>query len=173
MKTQVFAVAALLTAASLPFSAQALSSSAINDRLRAEEARHSEIMQTLHVLADVHGPRLTGSPNQKAAAQWAIDQMTRWGFTNGHLEPWDFGHPGWSNEHLEVHMTAPVHDALVVEALAWTPGTNGTISAPHSTLSRRRGRKCHRTPMQRRRAAAAVPHVSGPRRQSWNPISTA
>jgi carboxypeptidase Q len=134
MKTHVFAVAALLTAASVPFSAQAPSSSAINDRIRAEEARHSEIMQTLHVLADVHGPRLTGSPNHKAAAQWAVEQMTRWGFTNGHLEPWDFGHPGWSNEHLEVHMTAPVHDALVVEALAWTPGTNGTISAPAVNL---------------------------------------
>jgi carboxypeptidase Q len=134
MKTHVFAVAALLTAASVPFSAQAPSSSAINDRIRAEEARHSEIMQTLHVLADVHGPRLTGSPNHKAAAQWAVEQMTRWGFTNGHLEPWDFGHPGWSNEHLEVHMTAPVHDALVVEALAWTPGTNGTISAPAFNL---------------------------------------
>jgi hypothetical protein len=91
-------------------------------------------MHTLHFLADVYGPRLTGSPNHKAAAEWAVKQMTEWGFTNGHLEPWDFGHPGWTNEHLEVHMTAPAHDALVVEALSWTPGTNGTITAPAFNL---------------------------------------
>ena len=23
--------------------------------------------------------------------------MTSWGFENAHLEPWDFGHPGWLN----------------------------------------------------------------------------
>ena len=43
--------------------------------------------------------------------------------------------PGWSNEHLEVHLTSPVQDALVVEALAWTPGTNGTVNA-HGLQSR-------------------------------------
>ena len=91
-------------------------------------------MRTLHFFSDVYGPRLTGSPNHKAAAEWAIKQMTDWGMTNGHLEPWEFGHPGWSNEHLEVHLTSPVHDALVVEALAWTPGTNGTVNAPAFNL---------------------------------------
>jgi hypothetical protein len=134
MPTRVFAIAAFICAASLPFSAQDRLDPTINDRIRAEEAQHSQILRTLHYLSDVYGPRLTGSPNQKAAAEWAVKQMTDWGFTNGHLEPWDFGHPGWSNEHLEVHMTAPVHDALVVEALSWTPGTNGTISVPAFNL---------------------------------------
>jgi hypothetical protein len=134
MNTRVFAVAALFCTASLPFAAQERLDPTINDRIRAEEAQHSQILHTLHYLTDVYGPRLTGSPNHKAAAEWAVKQMTEWGFTNGHLEPWDFGHPGWSNEHLEVHMTAPVHDALVVEALSWTPGTNGTISVPAFNL---------------------------------------
>ena len=134
MNTRVFAVAALLCMAPLPFAAQERLDPTVNDRIRAEEAQHSQILHTLHYLADVYGPRLTGSPNHKAAAEWAVKQMTEWGFTNGHLEPWDFGHPGWSNEHLEVHMTAPVHDALVVEALSWTPGTNGTISVPAFNL---------------------------------------
>ena len=134
MRTRLFAVAALLMAASLPFSAQAPANSTVNERIRSEEADHSQIMRTLHNLTDVYGPRLTGSPNHKAAAEWAIKQMTEWGFTNAHLEPWDFGHPGWSNEHLDVHMTAPVHDALVVEALAWTPGTNGPVTVPAFNL---------------------------------------
>ena len=52
------------------------------------------------MLTDVHGPRLTGSPNLKAAGEWAIEQMHAWGLKNGHLEPWDFGYPGWTNERL-------------------------------------------------------------------------
>ena len=61
-------------------------------------------MRTLHVLTDVYGPRVTGSPSLKAAGEWAIKQMTSWGFSNGHLEPWDFGHPGWVNERFSAHI---------------------------------------------------------------------
>ena len=52
----------------------------------------------MHYLTDVYGPRLTGSPNLKAAGEWAIKEMASWGFVNGRLEPWDFGRPGWVNE---------------------------------------------------------------------------
>src|SRR5262245_34495714 len=93
-------------------------------KIRQEETTNSRILQTLHVLTDVYGPRLTGSPNLKSAGEWAVAEMQRWGLTGGHLEPWDFGHPGWVNERLSVHLIAPVKDALVAEVLAWTPGTN-------------------------------------------------
>jgi len=79
------------------------------------------------MLTDVYGPRLTGSPNLKAAGDWAIKQLEAWGLTNGHLEPWDFGHPGWLNERLSAHILSPVQDHLVSEALAWTPGTSGPV----------------------------------------------
>jgi hypothetical protein len=94
-------------------------------KIRQEGTSSSRILSTLHILTDVYGPRLTGSPNLKAAGEWALDQMKTWGLKNGHLEPWDFGHPGWTNERLTAHITAPVKDALVAEVLAWTPGTNG------------------------------------------------
>ena len=90
---------------------------------------HSQIMRTMHFLADVYGPRLTGSPNHKAAAEWAAKQMTEWGFVNAHLEPWEFGHPGWANEHVEAHIVSPMKAPLVVQPLAWTPGTAGTVTA--------------------------------------------
>jgi carboxypeptidase Q len=102
---------------------------AVNARIRAEARERSQIMQTLHVLTDVHGPRLTGSPNHKAAAEWAVSRMKEWGFDNGWLEEWDFGHPGWLNERLTAHVVAPVKDALVAEALAWTNGTDGPVRA--------------------------------------------
>ncbi|MBI1873123.1 MAG: M20/M25/M40 family metallo-hydrolase [Acidobacteria bacterium] len=101
----------------------------INAKIRKEGMEHSQIMRTLHFLTDVHGPRLTGSPSLKAAGEWAIEQMASWGFTNGHLEPWDFGHPGWVNERLSAHVTSPVKDSLVCEVLAWTPSTDGTVTA--------------------------------------------
>jgi hypothetical protein len=128
MKFKLLALAscvALGSAAAPP--AQSSLDAQINEKIRREEAANSQIMKTLHHLADVYGPRLTGSPNHKAAAEWAVRTMGGWGMQNGHLEPWNFGHPGWLNEHLEVHAVSPFKDALVVEAVAWTPGTNGPV----------------------------------------------
>jgi carboxypeptidase Q len=55
--------------------------------------------------------------------------MTAWGFDNGHLEPWDFGHPGWSNERFTGFINSPVRDTLTCEVVAWTPGTSGPVTA--------------------------------------------
>ena len=96
-------------------------------KIRREGTDGSRIMQTVRVLTDVYGPRLTGSPNLKAAGEWAADEMKAWGLSNTHLEPWDFGHSGWTNERLTAHLIVPVKDALVVEALAWTPSTKGVV----------------------------------------------
>src|SRR5947199_7061791 len=124
MKDRTFAAGALVAlAAALP------TAQSITDRIRQEETANSQIMRTMHFLADVYGPRLTGSPNHKAAAEWAVKTMTEWGFANGHLEPWEFGHPGWSNEHVEAHIVSPMKSVLVVQPLAWTPGTKGPVTA--------------------------------------------
>ena len=98
-------------------------------RIRAEAMERSQIMKTMHMFTDVYGPRLTGSPNHKAAADWAVKQMTAWGLENAHLEPWDFKHPGWLNERLTAHIISPVKDPLVCEVLSWTPSTKGTVQA--------------------------------------------
>lgn len=93
--------------------------------MKEEGMKNSQIMKTMHYLSDVYGPRLTGSPNHKMAAEWAVKQMQAWGFENGRLEAWDFGHPGWLNERLSAHIISPVKDSLVCEVLAWTPSTRG------------------------------------------------
>src|SRR5262244_3944442 len=104
-------------------------SAEINAKIRKEGNENSQIMRTMHFLTDVYGPRLTGSPNLRAAGEWAANRMRSWGFENAHLEPWDFGHPGWVNERLTAHIISPVKDALVGEVLAWTPGTSGVVAA--------------------------------------------
>ena len=118
----------LVTLSTTP-SAQERIDKDIQWKIRREASDHSQIMRTLHFLTDVYGPRLTGSPNLKAAQDWVVAETTGWGLRNAHLEPWSFGHPGWVNEKLSVHAVAPFKDALVAEALAWTPGTSGPVSA--------------------------------------------
>ena len=152
-------VAVAVLASTLPSAASRDSDPQINDKIRQEEGAHSQIMRTIHFLSDVYGPRLTGSPNHKAAAEWAVKQMTDWGLTNG--APRAVGvraSRAGSNEHLEVHMISPMHDALVVQALAWTPGTNGTVNAQAFNLVPPQG------PMPR--AAAAPAADAAPQRRA-------
>ena len=101
---------------------------ATNARLRSEELEHSQIMHSLHMLTDRYGPRVTGTPNHEAAAKWVVKQLTEWGFQNAHLEAWEFGHPGWSNERATAFIVSPVQENLKFEVLAWTPSTKGTVT---------------------------------------------
>jgi carboxypeptidase Q len=130
LRRRAIALSLILSLSALPLFAQTSGSEKdIRDRIRKEGMEHSQIMKTMHMLTDVYGPRLTGSPNHKRAAEWAIKQMEQWGFENGHLEPWNFKHPGWLNERLTAHVISPVKDALVCEVLAWTPSTPGVVRA--------------------------------------------
>ena len=98
-----------------------------NARIRQEEAERSQVMRIAHVLTDRYGPRLTGSPNYEAAAKWAAATLTEWGLKNARLEPWDFGHPGWTNDRAAGYMLSPVKENLKFEVLSWTPSTKGTV----------------------------------------------
>jgi len=99
------------------------------ERIKSEEMEHSQAMHTLHMLTDRFGPRLTGSPNFEAAANWVVKQMKDWGFQNAHLEPWDFGHVGWLNMRASGYMMTPIHGDLTFRVLSWTPSTQGTVNA--------------------------------------------
>lgn len=97
--------------------------------IRKEENDNSQIMHTLHILTDLYGPRLTGSPNHVNAAKWIARELASWGFENTVLEPWEFGHPGWVNERNTGLMLSPVADTLTFEVLAWTPSTKGVVTS--------------------------------------------
>ncbi len=135
MKNTLIAAVAGLVIAAAPVLTSEKIDPEINAKIRAEAENNSQIMRTMHYLTDVYGPRLTASPNFTNAAEWAVKQMTEWGFTNGKLEPFDFVNsdgtprPGWLNERFAAHIISPVKDSLVGEVLAWTPSTNGTVTA--------------------------------------------
>ena len=119
----------LLLLIAVPIAAQTGGDADVLARIRDEANSRSQILRSVHVLADVYGPRLTGSPSLKAAGEWAVATMQSWGLTNGHLEPWNWGRDGWVNERFSAHIVSPVKDSLVGEVLAWTPGTNGVVTA--------------------------------------------
>ena len=127
LRKPVAVVFALLVLGTL-FAEEALDND-INWKIRQESLENSQVMHTMHYLADIYGPRLTGSPNYQASAEWIVKQLGEWGLENGHLEPWDFEHPGWLNEKMSAHIISPVKDSLVAEVLAWTPGTDGAVTA--------------------------------------------
>lgn len=124
-------LAALLAAPLLvvPLVAQTRVDSGVAARIRAEAYDRSQVMRTIEVLTDRYGPRLTGSPSLEGAGRWAVETLEAWGLTNGRLEPWEFGRPGWVNERLSAHIVSPVQDPLTAEVLAWTPGTQGPVRA--------------------------------------------
>jgi carboxypeptidase Q len=114
----------------LPAVAQAPALANANTQLRAEETKDSQLMWWLHEVTDVYGPRLTGSPGLRAAQDFAVGQLQKWGFSNVHLEAWNFNHPGWQNWELEANTVSPFQQPLNVRAVSWTPGTNGPVEAP-------------------------------------------
>src|SRR5215470_9794131 len=128
MKAVLLAIPFLALPALL--AAQTTQEDSPNARIRAQAKDHSQVMHTLHILADRYGPRLTGSPNHEAAAQWAANQLTEWGLKDARLEPWDFGHEGWTNEQAEGYLLLnPAKISLQFPVSAWTPSTNGLLTA--------------------------------------------
>jgi hypothetical protein len=96
-------------------------------KIREEGLQRSQVMQITSFLTDGFGPRLTNSPNIKAAAQWTTRKLSEWGVVNVKLEPWGPFGRGWSNERTYVALTKPYSLPLIAYARAWTPSTAGTV----------------------------------------------
>lgn len=95
--------------------------------IREEGLSHAQVMDTISWLADVYGPRVTGSPGFKQAANWAQKRMGEWGLANIHEERWKFG-KGWSLVRFSAHMIEPQISPLIGYPKSWTPGTKGTVT---------------------------------------------
>ena len=125
------AAAIALVALALPLSAQwpmteKLDLDAVY-RIKDEGLQRSKVMEIESYLTDVYGPRLTGSPNIKEAADWAQKTMQEWGLVNVRLETWPFGR-GWQNQRFVANALTPRAYPLIAYPKAWTPGTNGPVS---------------------------------------------
>lgn len=97
-------------------------------QIKAEAYQHSQVMENLFYISEVYGPRVTNSRNHRAAAEWAMKQMKEWGMQNVHLEKWPFGY-GWQIKKYYGAIESPTYAPIPGFPLAWTPGTNGAITA--------------------------------------------
>jgi len=98
-------------------------------RIRDEGMNRSQVMDTLKYLSDVIGPRLTNSPGMKRANEWTRDQMTKWGMQNARLEAWGPFGRGWTLKRFSAEVVEPQAIPLIAYPKAWSPGTNGTLTA--------------------------------------------
>src|SRR5580698_3761391 len=97
------------------------------NRIKAEAFENSKVMDHMFYLTDVHGPRLTGSPAYKGAADWVVKRMTEYGLTAKEEKWGPFGR-GWATKHFEAHLIEPQYQPLIGVPLAWTAGTDGTVT---------------------------------------------
>src|SRR2546425_9102466 len=96
-------------------------------RIKEEGLQRSKVMEIESYLTDVYGPRLTGSPNIKEAADWAQKTIKDWALANVHLETWPFG-LGWQSQRFAANALTPRAYPLIAYPKAWTPGTNGPVT---------------------------------------------
>ena len=98
------------------------------ERIRQEGLERSKVMEFYSRFVTVDGPRLTGSPAHKAAAEWARQQFAAMGLQGAQLEPFEFGR-GWELTRLTIEMVAPRYMPLVGYAEGWSAPTAGVIEA--------------------------------------------
>jgi len=104
-----------------PFQTEPVDLAAIT-KLREEGLERSQVMETLWWLTDRFGPRLTNSPQERRAQEWARERLRSHGLAGARREPWgEFG-LGWSYEACRVELVEPVYAPLIAVPRAWSSG---------------------------------------------------
>ena len=94
----------------------------------------SKVMDIMWNLTDRYGPRLTNSPQFRAAGEWVVGQMKEWGLSNPHLEKWSTKEvqsgpiPGWQVTKFNAAMVEPTYMPIIGMPSAWTSGTNDSVT---------------------------------------------
>ena len=124
--------------------------------------QNSRVMDTAFYLTDVYGPRLTGSPNVKAAGEWAVKKMNEWGLANAKLESWGPFGRGWSCTRFMAEMKEPEFQPIIGFAQPWSPGTNGDVSgeAVYAVISGPEDLDKWKGKLKGKIVLAAAPHPS-------------
>lgn len=123
----VFAAAVLATP--LPAAAQEgwTTGDPVLRAIWSEGMEASQLEPMAQALLDSIGPRLTGSPRQRAAHEWAAAQFRGWGIEarNETYGTW----VGWRRGTAHVDLVQPRVRSLEARLLAWSPGTSGAVTA--------------------------------------------
>jgi hypothetical protein len=97
-------------------------------RVRDEATTRSKVYEHVWWLAEVYGPRVTGTPAFAQASDWAMAQFRDWGLANVHQERWAFGQ-GWSIRHFSATMVEPQPAVLIGAPRNYSPSTAGPVAS--------------------------------------------
>jgi hypothetical protein len=100
---------------------------AVVNQIRNEAFYHSRVMDYLDLIADRNGPRVTGSPGYRRAAEAAIGAFGEAGIGNAQLETWGTFGRGWQWTRVAVQMHVPQETTLVAVPADFAPGTDGPV----------------------------------------------
>jgi hypothetical protein len=128
MRTYLVGIVVATIASGSWLAAQTNVGSAAFEKIRAEGYDRSQASDVFEMLTVEIGPRLTASPAQKRASEWARERLAKNGASSARLEPWTFGR-GWALDQLTVEMIEPRYLPLVAYADGWSPSTAGTLQA--------------------------------------------
>jgi hypothetical protein len=107
------------------------------DRIKSEAQDHSQVGDFVVYLADVYGPRMTGSPNYRAAGDWAIKTLQSFGLQDIHRESLGeisfapglkWSGRGWTCSRCSVRMVEPQQVQLLAAPVGWSRSTNGKVT---------------------------------------------
>lgn len=87
----------------------------------------SRVAEDARYLADVIGPRLTGTEAVRRAADWARGRLEASGADSAWMERYAFGR-AWERGPIALTLLAPNHRELQGASWAWAPGTRGAVS---------------------------------------------
>ena len=121
-------LAILLAVVSLAISAVAQTSDDIA-RIVGTIMTNNGAPSFLETLTDTIGGRLTGSPENRAAADLILKTLREAGFDNAHFEEYKFA-SAWQRGPISGEIVGPIHRRLFIGSYGWTPGTAGRIEAP-------------------------------------------
>src|SRR5499427_34710 len=91
-------------------------------RIAGEGLLNSHAYKYLTELSDDVGARVTGSPADRKAAEWASEKMKTVGLENVHLEKYTIW-KGWTRGTAEAQLLSPASHRLHVDAMGWTGST--------------------------------------------------
>ena len=99
-------------------------------KIKKEGFDNSQVMNILSMLTDVHGPRLTNSPDFKKAAEYAKSTLQSWNLQNTSFDNWgeEFGR-GWQLKKFNLQVLSPVFAPIIAYPKAWSPGIKGAVQA--------------------------------------------
>ena len=128
MKKVLLLSAFIFTSYSLTL-AQETESLEPTDLIKSEGLENSQVMEIASWLTDVHGPRLTGSPQLDQASKWVMSKFEEWGLSNIHLDEWGPFGRGWSYDDFSLKVSGENGFPVIAYPKAWSSPIEGTLSA--------------------------------------------